>query len=401
MILPAIPAKAAEIVEITDDNSAYDRTFTTLEGGEISTQSNGKSKVLIFFSTECLNCINSLNSVAECDWIGSGEVDVCAIESIIGTTPEAVGQFRDNYCTAAGGNIQFSSGDWQGNSVMFQYARKAGLVSTDDKVTTPIIALVDEDNKLRYVFSGNTSASEIKGKLDAMQSGPDDTEDPGETPDPGDTENPDEPENPDDTQTPGPDDTEDPDDTQTPGPDDTENPDDTQTPNPDDTEDPDGTLNPDGTQKPVIKPDKDVADKKKKDDKPSCNHVMGESAVVSDATGNSDAVAAYQCIKCGAVLKYEAVSNSAFAVFLDETAKSILNAKGSEVVIDTDIWVSFGREVFDAIKSRPDVAVTVNYVYQGKPYVLKIPAGTDVNLLMDENGFGGFRYIEHVLNTKA
>lgn len=401
LILPAIPAKAAEIVEITDDNSAYDRTFTTLEGGEISTQSNGKSKVLIFFSTECLNCINSLKSVAECDWIGSGEVDVCAIESIIGTTPEAVGQFRDNYCTAAGGNIQFSSGDWQGNSVMFQYARKAGLVSTDDKVTTPIIALVDEDNKLRYVFSGNTSASEIKGKLDAMQSGPDDTEDPGETPDPGDTENPDEPENPDDTQTPGPDDTEDPDDTQTPGPDDTENPDDTQTSNPDDTEDPDGTLNPDGTQKPVIKPDKDVADKKKKDDKPSCNHVMGESAVVSDATGNSDAVAAYQCIKCGAVLKYEAVSNSAFAVFLDETAKSILNAKGSEVVIDTDIWVSFGREVFDAIKSRPDVAVTVNYVYQGKPYVLKIPAGTDVNLLMDENGFGGFRYIEHVLNTKA
>ena len=401
LILPAIPAKAAEIVEITDDNSAYDRTFTTLDGGEISTQSNGKSKVLIFFSTECLNCINSLKSVAECDWIGSGEVDVCAIESIIGTTPEAVGQFRDNYCTAAGGNIQFSSGDWQGNSVMFQYARKAGLVSTDDKVTTPIIALVDEDNKLRYVFSGNTSASEIKGKLDAMQSGPDDTEDPGETPDPGDTENPDEPENPDDTQTPGPDDTEDPDDTQTPGPDDTENPDDTQTPNPDDTEDPDGTLNPDGTQKPVIKPDKDVADKKKKDDKPSCNHVMGESAVVSDATGNSDAVAAYQCIKCGAVLKYEAVSNSAFAVFLDETAKSILNAKGSEVVIDTDIWVSFGREVFDAIKSRPDVAVTVNYVYQGKPYVLKIPAGTDVNLLMDENGFGGFRYIEHVLNTKA
>lgn len=49
LILPAIPAKAAEIVEIADDNSAYDRTFTTLEGGEISTQSNGKSKVLIFF----------------------------------------------------------------------------------------------------------------------------------------------------------------------------------------------------------------------------------------------------------------------------------------------------------------------------------------------------------------
>lgn len=44
-----------------------------------------------------------------------------------------------------------------------------------------------------------------------------------------------------------------------------------------------------------------------------------------------------------------------------------------------------------------DVTVIVNYTFEGNPYVLTIPAGTNVDLLMDENGFGGFRYIENVL----
>ncbi len=44
-----------------------------------------------------------------------------------------------------------------------------------------------------------------------------------------------------------------------------------------------------------------------------------------------------------------------------------------------------------------DVTVIVNYTFEGNPYVLTIPAGTNVDLLRDENGFGGFRYIENVL----
>ena len=45
------------------------------------------------------------------------------------------------------------------------------------------------------------------------------------------------------------------------------------------------------------------------------------------------------------------------------------------------------------------MTVTVNFVYKGEEYTVCIPAGTDVNLLMDENGFGGFLYINKVLNT--
>ena len=53
--------------------------------------------------------------------------------------------------------------------------------------------------------------------------------------------------------------------------------------------------------------------------------------------------------------------------------------------------------MFEAIKNRPDVAVEINYQYQGEMQVLIIPAGTDVELLMDENGFGGFRYMNEKL----
>lgn len=121
--------------------------------------------------------------------------------------------------------------------------------------------------------------------------------------------------------------------------------------------------------------------------------------MVNNATSSEDAVSAYQCVKCGEILRYEAVPNSAYAAFLANTANSILRAQQGEVTINTNLWTSFNRSVFEAIKNRPEVSVTVNYYYKGEPYVLHIPAGINVDSLMDENGFGGFMYIQHVINT--
>lgn len=135
-----------------------------------------------------------------------------------------------------------------------------------------------------------------------------------------------------------------------------------------------------------------------KAEKVACNHVW-EKVSVNNATATNDAVSAQQCIKCGAINRYEMIPNSAYASFLEETANTILNAKQEEVVINTQIWTSFNRTVFHAIQSRPDVSVNVNYFYKGKQYALRIPAGVDVSLLMDANGYGGFRYIDQVLNT--
>ena len=128
----------------------------------------------------------------------------------------------------------------------------------------------------------------------------------------------------------------------------------------------------------------------------SCCHEC-EYILIEQATPIKDAVQAYQCIKCGAVFEYINVPNSAYAAFLKETVDLILNARQEEVIIATDRWVSFNQDVFEAIKVRPDLSVKVNYRYHGENYMLVIPAGTEVETLMDENGFGGFRYIEEIL----
>lgn len=128
----------------------------------------------------------------------------------------------------------------------------------------------------------------------------------------------------------------------------------------------------------------------------SCSHSC-ENVLIYPATPDKDAMEAYQCINCGAVLEYLEVPNSAYAAFQKETADLIQKAEPGEVLISTERWLSFHRSVFEALKSRPDVAVRVYYQYQGKACFLTIPAGTDIELLMDENGFGGFRYLEEVL----
>lgn len=130
----------------------------------------------------------------------------------------------------------------------------------------------------------------------------------------------------------------------------------------------------------------------------ACSHRM-DYAMVKQATPTSDSVLAYECVICGAVLDYVEVPNSAYAAFLKEAADAITNAQTNEVIVSTDRWMSFNRNVFDAMKNRADVTVIVNYQYQGEKYQVIIPAGTDVNNLMDENGFGGFRHIEDILKT--
>ena len=129
-----------------------------------------------------------------------------------------------------------------------------------------------------------------------------------------------------------------------------------------------------------------------------CSHHECDYFLIEPATPEKDAVQAYQCTDCGAVLEYKDVPNSAYTAFLKEAEKLIQSASPqSEIIISTDRWVSFNRDVLEAMKVRQDITVRVNYRYQGKNCSLVMPAGVDVELLMDENGFAGFRYIEEIL----
>lgn len=380
LLVPAIPAAAQEM-----DTANLDYTFAGIDGGTISTASNGKIKVLVFFRVDCVNCQNVLRTIANSRWIQEEDLaDVCAVsmaqkvenQQWVEATADDVRNFEATYCSAAKGRIQFGL-DAQVNDVMIAYGEPAGLVTTIDngyliqkKIGTPVVAIVDSKNQLRHVTNSGTAVDGIEEKLNSIKA-----------------ENPDNPNNPGDPS--------DPDTPENPGtPDDPSNPD-----TPDNPGTPDDPSKPDDTQKPEQpeQPEQPVTEESS-NDQPACSHRV-ESVLMSGSTDTTDAVVASKCVKCGAVLGYEKVANSAYHTFLKETADAIANAKEATVVIDAKMWVSFDKSVFEAIKSRPDVAVTVNYSYEGQKYVLQIPAGVNVDLLMDENGFGGFRYIEKVLNT--
>lgn len=132
----------------------------------------------------------------------------------------------------------------------------------------------------------------------------------------------------------------------------------------------------------------------------SCSHTY-EYVLEQQATPIQDAIQAYKCIKCGKISEYVIIPNSAYAAFLKETVNSIQSVQSGEVIVRTDRWMSFDRTVFEAIKSRPEVTVMVQYQYRGENCSFTIPKGTDVDLLMDENGYGGFRYIEGIINEKG
>ncbi len=378
LLVPAIPAAAQEMPEGTENVSYTFDGANVDDGTAMTTEANGKTKVIVFFKVDCGHCQAVLQGIANSSWIQDEELaDVCAIAmdkktdrttgNLIEATADDVKDFRTTWCSNANGRIQFGIHS-QASAVMFSYGGAAGLVDeSTGTITTPVVAIVDAENKLRDVTSGSTDVvSTMEAKLEAIK--PSDPSNPSDPSDPSNPSDPSDPSNPSD-------------------PSDPSNPDDPSTP-----ENPGDSGN---TQKP-----EQPSVEESSNDQPACSHRV-ESVLMSGATDSSDAVVASKCVKCGAVLGYEKVANSAYHTFLKETADAIANAKETTVVIDAKMWVSFNRSVFEAIKSRPDVAVTVNYTFEGQKYVLQIPAGVNVDSLMDENGFGGFRYIDQVLNTKG
>lgn len=116
---------------------------------------------------------------------------------------------------------------------------------------------------------------------------------------------------------------------------------------------------------------------------------------VSEATATENALEAYTCKNCGSVKEYMEVSNSAYAKFNKDAISAIDKAPvNGTVTLNTDRWVSFYASVIDMLKSRPDVNVVVNYFYKGTRYTMTIPAGADLSVLVESEGYYGFRYLD-------
>lgn len=65
-------------------------------------------------------------------------------------------------------------------------------------------------------------------------------------------------------------------------------------------------------------------------------------------------------------------------------------------VIKTDYFICFTQEMLKQLAANPNVNYEIHYRYQGKRYVVVIPAGTDYSQLKDSNGYYGFRYLDSI-----
>ena len=125
-----------------------------------------------------------------------------------------------------------------------------------------------------------------------------------------------------------------------------------------------------------------------------------EWVTVKEPTEDSDGEMAYVC-KCGAVMYSMPLTGQ--STFIINSANKILNAgPGATIHISTTHWISFNTVIRDAIKKRPDVTIVVDFLsegHKGEPLSFTIPAGYNVDVLFDKDGWAGFCFVrEYLLN---
>lgn len=120
---------------------------------------------------------------------------------------------------------------------------------------------------------------------------------------------------------------------------------------------------------------------------------------VQEATETQDAVIQLECY-CGEVDSVLTEAGSAAGFFIKNVIKKIENApENGTVTVDTRLWTCYNQKVMDALQKRPDVTLVTNYCYEHEDYTVTIPAGYDVETLLDENGYCGFRYLSQVMEA--
>ena len=113
--------------------------------------------------------------------------------------------------------------------------------------------------------------------------------------------------------------------------------------------------------------------------------------VFKKVTLTEDGKEGYQCRICGEVLQSSIRTISAYRYFGEYVIDQVEKAQpGDTVLIDTLIWKSSYKEVYEAIAARPDITVTFRFAFDGYIFDITIPEGADVLSLLNEEGYIGF-----------
>nr|MCR4787403.1 hypothetical protein [Lachnospiraceae bacterium] len=119
--------------------------------------------------------------------------------------------------------------------------------------------------------------------------------------------------------------------------------------------------------------------------------------VTTPVSEYSDGVEAWGCPECGYVEYSGPIS--AYDFFNDTTARKLKVAQAGQTIhIDARQWVSFSKEVIDAMRARQD-DITIELVYNsnGQLSTLTIPRGTDFSEV-PEDKYTGMDFLALKLN---
>ena len=116
-------------------------------------------------------------------------------------------------------------------------------------------------------------------------------------------------------------------------------------------------------------------------------HIWEVKEVLQAADADTDAHGAWACA-CGAT-KNEAIPNTGFATFLEDSCDKILNAEeNSTVEIDTGIWGSLRDDVIEAIREREDLTVKITLTHEKEQYLLVFGPDRDMSMLEEADWYG-------------
>lgn len=93
----------------------------------------------------------------------------------------------------------------------------------------------------------------------------------------------------------------------------------------------------------------------------------------------------YQCIKCGHILEKDLIPAYAYTC-LTESEHVLKTPQNDSVICEMGRWNAYPKWFFEKLATRPDVNITLKFLYQNKQYTVSIPAGTKIDTECDWYG---------------
>ena len=135
------------------DNPEFD--FTTISEDIVTSTADKKTKLLVFFSSNCGNSRSTIQSIAQNEF---SDVDLYAID-VNSSSKEKVTSFKNTY---GNDHMIFSYDTLYGNQT---YLNRYIELADFDGMAMPIICYIDSNNKFQFITEGYSSADTIRANI--------------------------------------------------------------------------------------------------------------------------------------------------------------------------------------------------------------------------------------------